>query len=705
MIQIKNDITILENYEKNDLIKICDDILAGKIYVAKEFEIIESVIDDLWYNDDIKNRSWKFWIHSFIMIEYLTRCYRENENCRYMYKSLEILKSWGQICEDLNLQNIIWHDHATAIRGIILCKMYEIFNWEEKDRVYIEDIIYMHGKKLVSHNFYMKKHNHGLDQDIALYLISVTCKHFKESYKWKRISKRRLWLQLDNLYEYDGTYLEQSPEYAYIVLLRLVEFTEVMKKYEDKDYRNIENGLGVKLRYLYDICHPDNILPGMGDGEYKKIDFTPLLTNHNMEKLYDELEEKICRHSIYCKGGYASFKDFSKGRNTHLIFSSAFHSRVHKHHDDLSLILYKDNTPILIDSGRYNYNYNENERKYVVSSYAHNTVVVDEKNTDIKRLNIKKSGLKSYYIDDNIGIVSGVHCLYDGVVHERIVIYLSSEDILVIDSLSGYKEHKYDQVFNLHPNINCSIKSNILFGNNGETSIIIKDLLDGDNEIVLYNGQKEPLRGWSATNYNEFQKNYMYVNCKKGKKAKYSTYINTDGNLKINDFNWKEDVIKFKFKSIKYTVVQGKENIILIKNNKLIKLNSIRNEKLEEAMAEAIQFEYKDKYRKERNKRLKIEEQFKNNLGNIDIISIKCNLESPQPVDSKIEFECNANGYDLEYAWYIYSGDEIIVKTQYTKENIISWIPKYRGTYSIKAFVRNKEGNKKSYRLEGYIIK
>src|SRR5262249_49565488 len=80
------------------------------------------------------------------------------------------------------------------------------------------------------------------------------------------------------------------------------------------------------------------------------------------------------------------------GQAGHLILAAGFHSRTHKHADDLAVIWSDRGHEILIDSGRYGYVdllpedsplrqdgsfYGAPQRRYAESTRAHNTVEAD----------------------------------------------------------------------------------------------------------------------------------------------------------------------------------------------------------------------------------------------------------------------------------------------------------------------------------------
>src|SRR5699024_9768774 len=107
--------------------------------------------------------------------------------------------------------------------------------------------------------------------------------------------------------------------------------------------------------------------------------------------------------AVYQDGGYAFVRspqpdqpgDLEK--SSYLAFSAAFHSRTHKHADDLNVVWYDRGQEVLIDAGRFGYGellsegsplrrkgfyYAAPERRYVEGTMAHNTLMMDGQNQD-----------------------------------------------------------------------------------------------------------------------------------------------------------------------------------------------------------------------------------------------------------------------------------------------------------------------------------
>ncbi len=88
----------------------------------------------------------------------------------------------------------------------------------------------------------------------------------------------------------------------------------------------------------------------------------------------------------------------------------------------------------------------------------------------------------------------------------------------------------------------------------------------------------------------------------------------------------------------------------------------------------------------------------------ITINLLKVDKFSPSVVNTKIRWEIDATGNDLEYAWYIYKGGERIEFLPYDKSNVLDWKPNNPGQYFLKVFVRDKYGNKVSEWASEYKI-
>ncbi len=465
MLSIPN---VVPRIKGEKLRKICEQYLMGQIYVHNNFPVVtigEGKV--IWFEDPLKDRSWRFSIHALHMVERLVNGYEEFGDKRFLIKAKEFILDWYKHNGTGSKSEMAWHDHSTALRLIQICRFYLAGSksnvMDKETNIIINNMIMAHCEKLADPGFYMPKHNHGLDQDLALLTATLVISNEK-SLSWKSLALERLEEQLKGLFLEDGSYSEHSPHYGYLILDRIIQFTPLIKIADSNYYHKILRIIRLGLEFLLNILQPNGLLPTIGDSEERVI---ALVTTEKMDPSIKAIIDKInnidqirlyklqSNDHVFPKGGYAILKNKVEKLEdvVQITFCSAFHSRVHKHHDDLSFTLFATGVPIFTDPGKFNYDYKSLERNYVISSRAHNSVIVDGEDTQIIRLNVGKSAITSFFGDEDFSFSSGCHCLYPGVIHSRLIVYLKPYDILILDYLEGYKNHKFEQNFIVHSNI------------------------------------------------------------------------------------------------------------------------------------------------------------------------------------------------------------------------------------------------------------
>lgn len=584
--------TVKPPYNEKTLIKICKDLLKDRYFITGRYPVVKLKGENIWIQNPLKDRSWRFWFHTLIAVEYLVVGYERTGDKRYLDKAINILWDWNKKNSPKSKSEMAWHDHSTALRLIVVCKLFETWkehHWDKKIVKLFSKNVIAHCTKLADPGFYMEKHNHGLDQDIALYIGSVVFDHLTNAHEWKELALKRFWKQIEQLFAPDGSYLEHSPGYSYIFCKRLFNFLTFLQQQKNPTAVRLEETLMKQLHFLTHLIQPDGQIPPIGDSDMHPMKIEKW--NSPTKEAVSGLRYIISRgekgvppqtlNAIFPIGGYATLRN--KWEYDHetvqIIFQSSFHSRVHKHKDDLSITVFGHGQPLLVDAGRYNYNYQSRGRQYVVSTRAHNTVVVDGKDFETIRLNIGKSGLTGYYFDEDFAFVSGSHSLYPKVVHQRIVLYLKPWNCIVLDFMQGDTEHQFEQCFNFFPNVKCELVDKTIIGSIEDSpSISISPLVNQQQFYTnLVRGNKDPLIGWCSLEYSKlvtaWAGNYML----KGKEARFATHINLRPSTNpITYFQWQDDVITIKYENNEVTIHLGHNGNELLLNERLVKMNHIR---------------------------------------------------------------------------------------------------------------------------------
>jgi hypothetical protein len=540
---------ILNDRSQEDLYFIAEGLLKNSIYISRQFKTCEMETDELWHSDPFNNRTWRYWVHSLIMIEYLLNAYEVFNNQGYMEKAVELVLSWKRHNISGTRSDMAWHDHAAAHRLIIISRMAELLRQDHFDMQLLEELTSLaeqHCTVIESPRFYQPRHNHGLDQNAAMYAAATVFNHLDKSDFWQRLSFARLKEQLEYLFLSDGSYLEHTPVYSFIFCNRLMRYVHFFRQDGNSECGLIEAVIGKQLHCLTYLVQPDGLIPPIGDGNPSRMSLKHLKGLEPASLAFPEyVLSKGARgipppelDMVFARGGYAAMRNkWEYDEETiQVLLYSAFHTKTHKHHDDLSLTLFAYGQPLITDSGKYNFNYNSWERQYVISAYAHNTVVVDGKNTSIDQGQIGKSCLASYHWSEPMAYCSAAHALYKGVIHRRSLLYFKPWDLIVIDFMDSLVEHKYEQVFNFYPGAECRQEGNsVLVFTDGGEKVKITSLLDEDIlETSLLKGQKQPWRGWCCLEYNVLQPSWSMGYTKRGGRVFYAAHIDLKPARKVD---------------------------------------------------------------------------------------------------------------------------------------------------------------------------
>lgn len=174
----------------------------------------------------------------------------------------------------------------------------------------------------------------------------------------------------------------------------------------------------------------------------------------------------------FYSGGYGVIRTpFAGNRRAHLVLMAAYHSRVHKHSDDLAIVFNLDGRDVVVDAGKFIYGefsrvgsdarkagfrYSGEGRIYCESTQAHSTVDIDNANSNIMTARPYGSGMVARHDADGVQALYS-ECYRNGAIkHKRIVVSLPEPGCLIVfdwlDDRTGVT-HDFRQRFLLAPDI------------------------------------------------------------------------------------------------------------------------------------------------------------------------------------------------------------------------------------------------------------
>ena len=213
-----------------------------------------------------------------------------------------------------------------------------------------------------------------------------------------------------------------------------------------------------------------------------------------------EGEKPLEVDKVFMDAGYAIFRDeWSIGPfGTYLFFTAAYHTHYHKHSDDLSLWLYH-NRDLIVESGPYGYNLSDDTTQFAYSSFAHNTLIVNDKGLPRVDGKYDSTYLVEANIDDeNISYVKGINKRYDNVTHERSLTYNRlNNQVSIIDNINSNQVNNYKLLWHIAPGITPTINDETMSVElRDEQGVLLADInIKGDNNIKIhsYFGEAHPI--------------------------------------------------------------------------------------------------------------------------------------------------------------------------------------------------------------------
>lgn len=441
----------------------------------------------------------------------------EESRIRIIQDSLRWIETYGKYSnrEELSPSTIekIWDEAAAAIRMIVFCTAFILTN-SQNDKYHLKIAAQDHCKLLYSPETYRKDHNHGFYQNVA---ILCFCKTFQDnkSMALQTVVEQRILAMCANLFAADGFLKAHSPGYHQLLLKGHIELLNNFT-FSDSFKVKLTEAIASMTASLRPFLCPNGLLAQIGD-----TDATPPFSvcQSAMQSLPPRRHIEILHDS-----GYAFINISNKKHiDSYIAFIGAFHSREHKHCDDLSFIWNEGMMEILIDSGKYNYKgrfsigteeyaqgfwYNATPRIYVESIHAHNCVEINGRSPSRRVTPYGAIPLKGGKVTNDIYFLRGLWKRPDNFHQERLILLRPGEWLFLFDDLSPFiagaasmltQWHHFAKEFSVEEQDDSSLQ---LIHSSQKRRLYCQTLLT-HQATSLHRGEILPrLQGWHAADSN-----------------------------------------------------------------------------------------------------------------------------------------------------------------------------------------------------------
>ena len=547
----------LEETKYNDIIDEANDILKYKIKIFNKYHQFNNPIN--FHLDFVDNKSWPkiksskinyrsyqnldpkyIWElnrHNFLIN--LGLAYQITKNDKYSKMIIDTISSWidqnpfnvginWTSCIELSIRQINWLysikliEDSTLLNNEFLKKLSNnIFNQTN----------------LVSKNLslYSSANNH-LISECTILILSGSLFNKKS---WVRKGKKYLEKEIYNQINDDGSGAEQSNSY----LLHTLEFyllsVLTLNKNKQDVSLDIINRLIKSANFINSFNFNPNCLWGDNDsgeilsiyGEDNSNSIVSLIlsiTNENflynkkdikLNLLNDDITpyHKMTRLENKFKfedGGHYILENKINNKDVKLVIHSGDLGlpplNAHGHDDALSITLYVDNNPILIDPGTYTYFGDIKWRNYFKSTASHNTLRINEIEQSFKKgrflgkTNITTS-VNSFVPKDSFS--GEINYRNVQIRHKRdININHKLNSIDIVDKIdSNLKSNlRIEHFFHFHDSVSIENNNNMYILNYKNN--IINFLIDDCTKNELFYGDEITPFGWSSNVYGEKKK-------------------------------------------------------------------------------------------------------------------------------------------------------------------------------------------------------
>jgi len=504
-------------------------------------------VDWSFHGDSL--RSLNFHLHSWDMVNALLAAHSSCGEERFLIPAIRIAGDWAKKHSDPaqpDISPFAWYDMAVGLRayrlayiidagrraGLIDTTLHGML-WAslEQHRAYLAD-----DKNIVFHN------NHGYFQVAGQLAMG---RRFAEEFPIMAMAlaqgRARLKIMLAQQFGKDGVHREHSPDYhrmVYDTLRAMIDSGLVEEPETIAFAETIEKALSWFIL-------PSQHIVNFGDSDYRLMRLEPTEAERKWrtpEMRYSVSEGKAgqlpAEHVVvFPEGGYVTVRvpandaphDFTK--NSYLAQTASFHSRIHKHADDLSFIWSDRGSDLLMDAGRYGYIgkveqgselwrdghwYSDLNRVYCESTRAHNTLEFDGKN--YPRMGVKPYGSAiKRYVEEASGIVAvETECKHFASIRRaRVLAFMPGKWLLVFDWFIDNEQqpHNAKQWFHLAPHLHLLMQAGGYFVSvPGSTEPLRAiGLLPEPFASRPYMGEDKPvMQGWWSAKERDIVPNYAF---------------------------------------------------------------------------------------------------------------------------------------------------------------------------------------------------
>jgi len=484
----------VDQLSQQDLISLAEEILRYNLFpdTARPTLTAAGMID--WQVNPISDPAWLWRLNRHQWWPLLGLAYRQSGDERYASAFVNQLVDWiarnpppprqDERSPTWRLMEVGLRLRLSWIPAFALFSQSPIFTGEA--RWMMLRAIYDQARFLA---LFKTNRNHLLRESNGLAAVSIYFPEFKEAEVWQQCALNRLDRELTKQVNQDGSHIEVSTGYQWLVI---DEFEETYDLLQAHGLSLPNEDLAAWLNKMYRmpayIVRPDGSFPELNDGflhwQYTRLaeagekfnwaDLT-FIGSQGKRGLLPETTS-----TAFHNGGLYVMRSDWTPKARYLLFDAGPYGGPHGHEDKLSLDVFAEGHPFIVDSGSYTYDSDDPWRAYFVSSVGHNTVLVDGQ-SQVRRWKKENlhpetiSAVQAMWVSEaNFDYVTSTYedgyghfklhkpenaPMITDVIHRRYILFVKPDYWLLIDELQADQPHDYQLIFHTHPEMTAGIEA------------------------------------------------------------------------------------------------------------------------------------------------------------------------------------------------------------------------------------------------------
>lgn len=477
-----------------------------------------------WDEVCASNRSWHYHLHCWSGLGSLLASYSATRDDEHFHLALGVALDWARSFPSLDSPSpFAWYDMATGLRayrlGYLVDAALRIDTIRDEDIAVLLTSAALHATALADDRRFSAHSNHGFYQALGQLALGARLPDVRGMEEARSQAAERLRQLIEIQFTEDGVHREHSPGYH---LLVFEAFDRMLESglLDDGWFRARRKAMPEALAWF---VLPNGRFAMFGDTGHV---FAPQLAHTEDPELRFVMTRGRGGRApaetarAFPEAGYVVMRDrWPDGEDdfsdcSYLAQIAGFHSRTHKHADDLSFVWYDRGQELLTDSGRYGFlgrtkpgtdlwdlgfNYADPKRVYVESTRAHNTVEIDATSHRRRAVEPYGSALRQSGRRGEIQFSEAEVAYPGGVRHLRVLLFRPRSWLVVLDRLVDSRKHPHhlSQRFHFAPELEATRVGDAVRVEVPGSDPLFMTSLTGAALDDPVRGQEEPeLLGW-----------------------------------------------------------------------------------------------------------------------------------------------------------------------------------------------------------------